>query len=63
MTENEKVKNAPQLRYMKKSIRRFTVDVNRNTEPALLEHLEKQTNVAKYIKQLIQADMEAHSVK
>ena len=59
MTEKEK--NAPQLKYMKKTIRRFTVDLNRNTEPELLEYLEKQPNVAKFIKQLIRADMDAHN--
>lgn len=57
MDEDKSVKNAPQLKYMKKSIRRFTVDVNRNTEPELLDHLEKQHNVAKYIKGLIRADI------
>lgn len=57
MTENENTKNGPQLKYMKKTIRRYTVDVNRNTEPELLAHLEKQPNVAKYIKGLIRADM------
>ena len=61
MTEKEK--NAPQLKYMKKTIRRFTVDLNRNTEPELLEDLEKQPNVAKFIKQLIRADMDAHNDK
>lgn len=61
MTEKEK--NAPQLKYMKKTIRRFTVDLNRNTEPELLEYLEKQPNVSKFIKQLIRADMDAHNDK
>ena len=61
MTEKEK--NAPQLKYMKKTIRRFTVDLTRNTEPELLEYLEKQPNVAKFIKQLIRADMDAHNDK
>lgn len=61
MTEKEK--NAPQLKYMKKTIRRFTVDLNRNTEPELLEYLEKQPNVARFIKQLIRADMDAHNDK
>ena len=44
-------------------VRRFTVDLNRNTEPELLEYLEKQPNVAKFIKQLIRADMDAHNDK
>lgn len=61
MTEKEK--NAPQIKYMKKTIRRFTVDLNRNTEPELLDYLEKQPNVAKFIKQLIRADMDAHNDK
>lgn len=58
MTENT-TKNAPQLKYMKKAIRHFTLDINRNTEPELLSHLEAQPNVAKYLKQLIRADMAA----
>lgn len=57
MPENDRTKNGPQLKYMKKTVRRFTVDVNRNTEPELLAHLEKQPNVAKYIKGLIRADI------
>ena len=55
MTES---KNAPQLKYAKKTIRHFTLDINRNTEPEMLAHLESQPNVAKYIKQLIRADMD-----
>ena len=61
MTEKEK--NAPELKYMTKTIRRITVDLNRNTEPKLLDYLEKQPNVAKFIKQLIRADMDAHNDK
>lgn len=58
MTENENTKHGPQLKYMKKTIRRFTVDVNRNTEPEILAQLEKQTNVSQYIKRLIREDIE-----
>ena len=47
-----------QERYIKNTIRRFVLNVNRNTEADLMEHLEKQDNVQKYIRDLIRADME-----
>ena len=55
MTEK---KYARQEKYIKNSIRRFVLNVNRNTEADLMEHLEDQKNVQKYIRDLIRADME-----
>ena len=55
MTEK---KYARQEKYIKNSIRRFVLNVNRNTEADLMEHLEGQKNVQKYIRDLIRADME-----
>lgn len=54
MTEK---KYAPQERYIKDNIRRFVLNTNRNTEADLIEHLEGQKNVQKYIRDLIRADM------
>lgn len=48
----------PQERYAAKAIRRFNINVNRNTDADILEHLEKLDNVQGYIKALIRADME-----
>lgn len=57
MTENENTKHGPQLKYMKQNVRKFYLDVNRNTEPEILAQLEKQPNVNQYIKRLIRADI------
>ena len=51
-------KYKPQARYIKDNIRRFVLNVNRHTETDLIEHLEAQKNVQKYIRDLIRADME-----
>lgn len=56
MTEK---KYAPQERYIKDNIRRFVINANRNTEADLIEHLEKQENVQKYIRDLIRKDMKS----
>ena len=55
--EEKKSKYDPQNRYRARVIRKFTVDINRNTEADMLEHLEKQPVVSRYIKELIRADM------
>lgn len=47
-----------QNRYSKKVIRHIGFDLNRNTEPDLIEWLESQHNKAGYIKKLIRDDME-----
>lgn len=51
-------KYKPQAKYISNNIRRFSLNANRNTEADLIEHLEKQDNVQKYIRDLIRADME-----
>lgn len=50
-------KYAPQERYIRDNIRRFVLNVNRNTEADLLKHLECQKNVQRYLRDLIRADM------
>lgn len=47
----------PQDRYAAKTIRRFVLNLNRNTDPDILEHLEKIDNVQGYLKSLIRADI------
>ena len=50
-------KYAPQERYIKDTIRRFVLNCNKRTEADLIQHLEAQENVQKYIRDLIRADM------
>lgn len=50
-------KYAPQEKYIKDKIRRFVLNANRNTEADLIDHLEKQENVQKYLRELIREDM------
>lgn len=45
-------------RYQDKAIRRFSVKVNRFTEPDILEKLEEQESFQGYIKRLIREDIE-----
>ena len=59
MKENQ----TPQERYMAKAIRRFNINVNRNTDVDILEHLEKLDNVQGYIKALIRSDLERKAGK
>lgn len=51
-------KQTPQDRYAAKAIRRYALNLNRNTDADILEHLEKLDNVQGYIKALIRSDME-----
>lgn len=51
-------KYEPQARYIKDTIRRFALNINRHTESDLIAHLEAQENVQGYIKALIKADMD-----
>lgn len=44
--------------YQRENVKRFTVKVNRLTEPEVIEHLKAQKNVQRYIINLIKADME-----
>lgn len=48
----------PQDRYAAKAIRRYALNLNRNTDADILEHLEKLDNVQGYIKALIRSDLE-----
>lgn len=47
----------PQARYIKDNIRRFSLNANRRTEADLIEYLEAQENIQKYLRDLIRADM------
>lgn len=51
-------KYAPQARYISKTRRRYVLNLNKNTDGELLEHLEKMDNVQGYLKELIKADMQ-----
>lgn len=51
-------KYASQARYIAKTRRRYVLNLNKNTDGELLEHLEKMDNVQGYLKELIKADME-----
>lgn len=55
MMANEKY--APQARYNEKTRRRYVLNLNKNTDGEILEHLEKLPNVQGYLKELIRADM------
>lgn len=57
----EKKKNDALDRYLKKTRRRYVVNLNKNTDSDLLEHLEKIKNVQGYIKSLVREDMEKGS--
>ena len=50
--------NTPVERYQKANIRRWVVQVNRKTQPDILQHLESIENVQGYILNLIRSDME-----
>lgn len=50
-------KYAPQKKYGAKSIRRFRLDLNRNTDDAMIAYLERLDNVQGYLKDLIKIDM------
>ena len=50
-------RQTPQDRYAAKAIRRFAININRNTDSDILVHLEQVDNVQGYIKSLIRADI------
>ena len=54
----EDKRQTPQDRYIAKTIRRYVLNLNRNTDPDILDHLEKLDNVQGYIKALIRSDLE-----
>ena len=47
----------PQARYAAKNIVRMVVQLNRNTDADILEHLEGVKNRQGYVKSLIRADI------
>lgn len=51
-------KYAPQKKYGAKSIRRFRLDLNRNTDEEMISYLERIDNVQGYLKKIIKADMQ-----
>ena len=53
----------PQDRYAAKAIRRYAININRNTDADILDHLEKLDNVQGYIKALIRSDLERKAGK
>lgn len=57
MSEEKKRNYDAQARYNAKTRRRVALNLNTNTDPDILEHLEKLDNVQGYLKQLIRADM------
>ena len=50
-------KYGAQEKYIKENTRRYTLNVNRNTDADILEHLEVCGNVQGYLKRLIREDM------
>lgn len=56
MTTTEAQKRSS-ARYHKTSLRTFNLRLNRNTEPDIIDHLERQPNISGYIKRLILEDM------
>ena len=59
----EDKRQTPQDRYAAKAIRRYVLNLNRNTDPDILDHLEKLDNVQGYIKALIRSDLERKAGK
>ena len=53
-TEAAKTANA---KYDAKTARYFSLNLNRNTDNELIEHLEQQESIQAYIKRLIREDM------
>ena len=49
--------------YQKKAIKQVKFQLNKNTDPELIKHLESVGNIAGYLKRLIKADMEEGSEK
>ena len=50
---------AAQERYHAKTRYRVAINLNKKTDPDIIEHLEKLDNVQGYIKALIRADMKS----
>lgn len=54
---DNKSKYGAQARYNAKTRRRYVINLNKNTDPDILTHLDKLDNVQGYIKSLIRADI------
>ncbi len=46
-----------QKKYIKENMRRYALNLNRNTDVDILEYLEGRDNVQGYLKRLIREDM------
>lgn len=57
MAAGSESKKAYDENYQKQNIRQIKLNMNRKTEPELLEWLEKQDNIQGYIKKIIKEDM------
>lgn len=57
MTDTSETKKEYDLKYQKQNIRQIKLNINKRTEPDLIEWIEKQDNVQGYLKQLIKNDM------
>lgn len=55
--EEKKNKYAAQAKYNAKTRVRYVLNLNKNTDPDILEHLEKLDNVQGYLKKLIRKDI------
>lgn len=57
MTAGSENKKEYDEKYQKQNIRQIKLNMNRKTEPEILEWLEKQDNIQGYIKKIIKEDM------
>lgn len=57
MAAGSETKKAYDENYQKQNIRQIKLNMNRKTEPEILEWLEKQDNIQGYIKKIIKEDM------
>lgn len=51
-------KYAPQKKYSAQAVRRFRLDLNRNTDMEMIAYLEGLDNVQGYLKTIIKRDMD-----
>lgn len=51
------------LEYQAANTRRIVMNVNRKTQPRMLEYLEGKSNISRYIMDLIRADMEKQNIE
>lgn len=58
-TSPKKSNILPQQRYIQNHVKRYILPVNKNTEAAIIDHLDRHSPYTRYIKDLILKDMEA----